>query len=246
MQTKGVVGLGELLRITLIGLLAGVLGTGMGGITVFIFRRPTRRFLSGIVGLSSGLMLAIISFEMLPEAFLLTNVLIAILGLILGAFVSSSLDTFFEGTGKGELKTGILLGIAIALHNFPEGLAIGSGFIAKEKLGIGLAIIIALHNIPEGVAMATPMRIGGYSPLKAFAMTLLAGAPMGLGACIGSLIGNLGSNLIGFCLSFAAGTMLYITLGELLPKGKALDQGRISTFYAILGVVVGIIISKTF
>ena len=76
--------------------------------------------------------------------------------------------------GNSLLKTGIIVGIGLALHNFPEGLAIGSGFGASFKLGISLAVAIALHDIPEGISMALPMKSGGMSKTKAIILTFLS------------------------------------------------------------------------
>ncbi len=243
----------SLMKTTLIGFFVGIVGTGAGGSVAFVLKNPSKKFLSSVIGLSSGLMLAIVTFELLPEAFMLGGVLPTIAGLGVGGLVASLLDEFISRLayikrrqGKGYLKAGILLGIGIAMHNFPEGLAIGSGFMAQQRLGIGLAIVIALHNMPEGIAMATPMRVGGYSAPRAFLITLLAGAPMGIGAYLGGLIGAYAYGFIGLCLAFAGGTMLFITFGELLPKGKELDGSRISTYFAIIGFMLGVFISKSF
>jgi ZIP family zinc transporter len=100
--------------------------------------------------------------------------------------------------------------------------------------------------MPEGAAMVTPMRVGGCSGARAFLLAMAAGAPMGLGAYFGALMGEISYRLIGICLAFAGGTMLYITLGELIPKGRELDNGNISTLAAILGFVLGVLVSKTF
>lgn len=243
----------SLLRTTLIGFLAGVVGTGAGGSMTFLLKNPSKRFLSGAIGLSGGIMVAIVTFELIPEAFLLGGVVKTSIGIAMGAALASYIDIITSHINResfnrkrGYIKTAILIGFAIALHNFPEGLAIGSGFVAQRKLGIGLAIVIALHNIPEGLAMVAPMRAGGYSNSKAFLMTLLAGAPMGFGALSGALIGEYVYGLIGVCLAFAGGTMLYITFGELIPSGKDLHGGRISTIFTILGFIGGMLISKRF
>lgn len=242
-----------LMETTLIGLMAGVVGTGAGGVMAFVLRHPSKGLLSGIIGLSSGLMVAVVTFELIPEAFMIGSVGGISLGIAMGAFMTSFLDLLITKihhisfTGRqGYIKTAILLGVGIALHNFPEGLAIGSGFAAETRLGIGLAIVIALHNMPEGLAMVTPMRVGGYSSTKAFLLSLLAGVPMGLGAFVGGLVGEYVYSLIGVCLAFAGGTMLYITFGELIPRAKDLHGGRISTIFAILGFIVGILITKKF
>ena len=241
----------DLWTTTAIGFLVGVLGTGLGGAFGFFIKNPSRRFLSGIIGLSGGIMLSTVAFELIPEALDISGVVNASIGVGLGAILSAILDNILETSTKlklsakqGYLKTGILLGLSIAMHNFPEGLAIGSGFMAESSLGISLAIVIALHNVPEGIAMVVPMKIGGYGALKAFMLTLLVGAPMGLGAYFGVLIGELAYSFIGICLAFAGGTMLYITIGELVPKGKELDSGWISTMCAVIGFILGIIISK--
>lgn len=243
----------DIFRTTFIGFAVGVLGTGLGGAFAFFINQPSKKFLSAIIGLSGGIMLSTVAFELLPEALEISGVIGASLGLFMGAIASAVLDHLLENSTRtklnpkqGYLKTGILLGLSIAMHNFPEGLAIGSGFMAEASLGISLAIVIALHNVPEGIAMVVPMKIGGYRAAKAFLLTLLAGAPMGFGAYFGVLIGELAYSLIGISLAFAGGTMLYITIGELVPKGKELDQGWISTISSILGFILGVIISKRF
>ncbi|QUH27207.1 ZIP family metal transporter [Serpentinicella alkaliphila] len=217
----------------------------------FVLDHPTKKFLSGIIGISSGLMVAIVTFELIPEAFMLGGIWGTAIGVGLGTIIAASLDslvtnTYFKAGGQSYIKTSLLLGIGIAMHNFPEGLAIGSGFMAHQRLGVGLAIVIALHNMPEGIAMVTPLRAGGYSKMKAFFLTLLAGAPMGLGAYFGGLIGAIAYEFIGLCLAFAGGTMLYITFGELIPRSKTLHDSRATTVFSVIGFIVGMVVSKTF
>ncbi|MEW9123829.1 MAG: ZIP family metal transporter [Thermotaleaceae bacterium] len=241
----------QLLATTLIGLFVGMVGTGTGGLITFCIRNPGKKFLSFILGLSSGLMLAIISFNLLPEAFEMGSLTTGVIGILLGVGtiilldekLSSRMKNYRDYADRSFIKTGILLGLGVALHNFPEGLAIGSGFVAKKELGIGIAIVIGLHNMPEGISMAAPMSIGGMKRWKAFAYTVLAGMPMGLGAFLGALLGGISPHFISFCLAFAGGTMLYITCGELIPKSNNLSFGRISTYGLILGFVTGIIVS---
>lgn len=241
-----------LLQTTLIGFFVGIIGTGLGGSMAFVLNYPTKRFLSGIIGISSGLMIAIVTFELIPEAFMLGGVAATAFGVSLGTITASILDSivtktyFSKSNSQSFIKTSLLLGLGIAMHNFPEGLAIGSGFVAHQRLGVGLAIVIALHNMPEGVAMVTPLRAGGYSKMKAFLLTLLAGAPMGVGAFFGGLIGTVAYQFIGLCLAFAGGTMMYITFGELIPRSKELHNSKATTVFSVIGFVVGMVVSKTF
>lgn len=108
------------------------------------------------------------------------------------------------------LKTGMIVSIGLAIHNFPEGLAIGSGFEASMRLGLSLAVAICLHDIPEGVSMAIPMKNGGMKKLKVIYYVILSGITTGIGAFFGAIIGSISEQIIAICLSFAAGAMLYI------------------------------------
>jgi ZIP family zinc transporter len=102
------------------------------------------------------------------------------------------------------LKTGIIIGIGLTIHNLPEGLAIGSGFEASKKLGLALAIAICIHDFPEGISMAVPLKQGGFSKIRVILYTTISGISTGVGALLGALIGNISTILIGFSLSFAA------------------------------------------
>jgi len=236
---------------TIIGASAGIIGTGLGGAMAFILERPGKRFLSMLLSLSSGLMIAVVCFDLLPEAFEIGGLFYGLLGTALGVvaiilceeFINTRLSRIKSGYSSNKyIQTGILVGIGIALHNLPEGLAIGSGFTARLSYGWELALIIALHDIPEGVAMVTPMIIGGAGPFKAFLAALAAGIPTGIGAMIGYLLGEISPLLICICLGFAGGAMLYITCNDLIPESRELHGGRGSTIGLIAGIIAGILI----
>ena len=238
--------------VVFIGFAAGILGTGMGGICALFFNTKGKRFMSFLLEFAAGLMIAVVCFDLLPEAFKLADLSWSIIGLVLGVMVIIYLDNYIKtqrfnkklkSMNNRFLKTGILMGVGIALHNFPEGIAIGSGFEASRRLGFNLAFVIAIHNIPEGMAMALPMKAGGVENIKIFIYALMAGIPMGFGALIGALFGVVSNELIAICLSFAGGAMLYIVCGNLIPESKSIYKGRISTIGNILGIIIGIIIS---
>ena len=102
------------------------------------------------------------------------------------------------------LKTGIIVSIGLAIHNIPEGLAIGSGFDASIKIGLGLAIAICLHDIPGGISMAVPMKNGGMNKYKILLYVIFSGITTGIGAFIGAIVGTISTSVIAICLSFAA------------------------------------------
>lgn len=189
--------------------------------------------------------MAIICFDLIPESLELTNIIIVLMGILFGIFVMFICDNKIKNinfkNNNSLLKTGIIVGIGLALHNFPEGLAIGSGFEASLKLGYSLAIAILLHDIPEGISMSVPMKSGGMSKFKALIYTFLSGVTTGIGAFFGAFVGNISTQMIGICLAFAAGAMLYIVSGELIPESNKIYKGRMGFIGNILGFILGII-----
>ena len=196
-------------------------------------------------------MIAVVCFELLPEAFEMAGLTTGIAGIILGVVLVTIIDLlvpdrdFTQRSFRdwGYIRAGIILGLGIAVHNFPEWLAIGLGLAADLRLGLSLALAIGIHNMPEGLAMAMPMMIGGYSRVRVLLATVIAGVPMGFGAFVGMLLGEISPQLVSLCLSFAGGTMLYITCGELIPKSQNVYRGRASAFGIILGIIAGIALS---
>ncbi|HHW47027.1 MAG TPA: ZIP family metal transporter [Clostridiaceae bacterium] len=243
--------MGYLLRATFIGLVSGMAGTGIGGLIAFFINKVNNRFLSSIMEFSAGLMTAVVCFELIPEAFSLGGTVTTFFGIFCGILSVIILENFIKDSqmlkkshgNTGLLKAGILTSIGIALHNFPEGFAVGSGFEVSTTLGLTITAVIVIHDIPEGISIAVPMRAGGFSKLKAFIYTVLSGLPMGLGALLGAALGSISQEFISFCLGFAGGAMLYVVYGELVPESKRLYLGRLSSIANIMGIICGIIVS---
>ena len=210
----------EILKTTILGLFFGTFGTTLGGIIGVVIKKHSNKFLSFILAFASGLMMSVICFDLLPEALGISNIVNVVIGTIIGIVSMIFCDILVEkkfsvnsktkGMENNLLKTGIIVSIGLAIHNFPEGLAIGSGFEASLKLGLSLAIAICLHDIPEGISMAVPMKNGGMKISKVIFYVILSGITTGIGAFFGAIIGSISQVIISICLSFAAGAMLYI------------------------------------
>lgn len=242
----------DIIKTTLIGLFFGTFGTTLGGIIGVSFKKTSNRFLSFILSFASGLMLAVVCFDLIPESMELTNISNTILGVILGVLCMMICDvivnkkfTLKNNDNKNNLlKTGIIVSIGLALHNFPEGLAIGSGFEASITLGYSLALAICLHDIPEGISMGVPMKNGGMKKSKVIFYVIMSGIATGIGAFFGALIGVISQTVISFCLAFAGGAMLYIVSGELIPESNSLYKGKIPVIGNILGYIIGIFATR--
>ena len=194
-------------------------------------------------------MMAIICFDLIPEAIEMAGLARTIIGTLSGVILMLLCDSVVKKRNintrnNSLLNTGIIVGIGLALHNFPEGLAIGSGFGASIKLGYSLAIAILLHDIPEGLSMSIPMKNGGMSKIKALNYTFLSGVTTGIGAFFGALAGQISKAMISICLAIAAGAMLYIISGELIPESNKLYSGKLSTIGNIIGFVIGMGVTR--
>lgn len=181
-----------LIKTTLTGLFFGTFGTTLGGIIGAVYNNTSKKFLSFILQFAAGLMTAIICFDLIPESIELSGIFESVVGVLIGVVIMIICDSAVKIKGNGKRKntlvqTGIIIGIGLSIHNFPEGLAIGSGFSSSIKLGYSLAIAILLHDIPEGISMAIPMKNGGMKKSKVIIYTILSGMTTGLGAFFRSI-----------------------------------------------------------
>lgn len=163
--------------------------------------------------------MSVICFDLIPEALEITGIANVIIGIIIGIATMIYCDVIvqnkfktskFQKNNNSLLKTGIIVSIGLAIHNFPEGLAIGSGFESSMKLGLSLALAICLHDVPEGISMSVPMKNGGMKISRVIFYVVLSGITTGIGAFFGAIVGSISETVIAICLSFAAGAMLYI------------------------------------
>lgn len=243
-----------MLNITLIGFITAWIGMFGGVILSYVTTKKGRRFQGTILGFTAGLMLAVICFDLLPEAFEVGNLYVGVLGIIMGLITATYIDgrlavgSFPVNSSQKQrfLKTAIFLMVGMAIHNFPEGVALGSLLFVSIHKGIKLAVILALHCIPEGLAVAIPLKESGASGLKMFIISILISIPMGFGALAGSIISEISKNLVSICLGFAGGLMLYVTCGEILPESKEMWKGRLSTVGSVIGLTIGIVITSLF
>jgi ZIP family zinc transporter len=144
-----------------------------------------------------------------------------------------------EGENRAHLKRIWLFIIAIALHNFPEGLAVGVGFATGQVSdGLALALGIGLQNIPEGLVVALSLAGQGYSRLFAFAIALLTGLVEPISGILGATVVALAQPLLPWGMAFAAGAMLFVISGEIIPESHRQGLEREGTFGVLSGFVL--------
>lgn len=147
-----------------------------------------------------------------------------------------------RNAGVGLLKTGYLFALGTAMHNIPEGLAIGAGLEARTDLGIMLAAAIGIHNIPEGMALCGVLIIGGKGVLRSLSYAFAAGLMLPVGTLITSAWLTATQGMLAFLLSFGAGALLFIIITELVPQSLRMHPLRAKCGIS-LGAVTSILFS---
>lgn len=133
------------------------------------------------------------------------------------------------------MNTGILLAIGVTLHNLPEGIAIGAGYLHNPKFGLFIAIAILLHNIPEGISTALPLCKAGVCRWDAFKVAFFSGLAEPVGALLASVFLASFTRLVPGALAFAGGVMVFITLDELIPTAREYGHEH----YTAIGIIIG-------
>lgn len=233
--------------------IVGIAGTGLGGVIVACIGNPSKRTLSFLLGFAGGIMVSVVAFDLMPEAFETGGTFVTLVGFLIGCAATMAVDLllphmhhFPEGdvTDPRMARTAYVVFLGIALHNIPEGLAVGAGLAAGERIGLQIALVIMLHNIPEGIAVAGPLKAMGRRNSTIIRIAAQAGLPTVLGGVVGAFIGAVSPTFLAASMAFAAGAMLFITFDELIPNCHLLGLGHSGTFGAVAGVVVNIILSR--
>ena len=264
----------SILTALLLTLIAGG-ATGIGGALVLFKKRISSNFLAGALGLSAGVMIFISLAELLPEAqaeiavqygkaytllaffagmgiIMLIDFLVPeyenpheASGLSLHAHTSAVGKLEHAENAKALHKLGIMSAIAIAIHNFPEGIATFIGALNDTQMGAGITFAISIHNIPEGIAVAIPIYYATKNKWKALLIATLSGFSEVIGALLcWAVTAIFGVELTGggaafpLILAAVAGIMIYISLDELLPTAEKYGKHHI----AIAGVISGMAI----
>ncbi len=227
---------------------AGV-STGVGSAIAYFIKKPRMTYLSFSLGFSAGVMIYISFVELLPKALDVGEIMgvaafflgILFIGLIDMAIPSRENPHEYKELSRIDpdqlMRTGIFTAVAIAVHNFPEGLATFGMALTDVHLGAIVAGAVAIHNIPEGISVSVPIFYATGNRGKAAIYSFLSGVSEPVGAVLGFvlLLPFLSEELLVGLLGFVAGIMVFISLDELLPMAHQYGHGHT----AIAGIVLG-------
>jgi len=243
------------------------LATGVGSLLAFTAQPTNHKFLSVALGFSAGVMLYVSFIEIFVKARIslsaatdeVTGYQLATLAFFGGIVFIALIDKLIDPDSGNPhemhdaeemnqtavkkhklLRMGIFTALAIAIHNFPEGLATFIATIEDPTLGIAIAIAIAIHNVPEGIAVSIPIYHATGSRTKAFWYSLGSGIVEPIGALIGYFVLMQFFSDLTFGLIFAAvgGIMVFISLDQLLPTAQKYGEHHLSIYGLIGGMAV--------
>ncbi|MBN2666473.1 MAG: zinc transporter ZupT [Bacteroidales bacterium] len=243
------------------------LSTGVGSLMAFLSKKFNPKFLAGALGFSAGVMIYVSLIEIFAKAkdslvisfgattgywytvisFFAGIAIIAIIDKLIPSYENPhEIKNIVAGNQKDKnnetrlMRMGVFSAIAIAIHNFPEGLATFLAAMTDPTLGISITVAVAIHNIPEGVAVSVPIYYATKSRKKAFWLSFLSGLAEPVGALIGFFILRhfINDATFGVIFGAVAGIMVYISLDELLPTAEEYGEHHI----AIGGLIAGMLI----
>ncbi len=276
----------DYIYIILITFIAGVIGTGVGGLVGVLLNRDNNKIVSLLLSFAAGVMLSVVCFDLIIDCLECyqnnkISPYLTVLFVSVGYFVIWAFNDLIDKRTNNEVKhidsshpktaddldelihmdhyvyhknsntnlfiAGLVMMFAIALHNLPEGMVIGTSYSVNYQSifagsGFIMAIVIGFHNIPEGMAVSVPLVNGGMSKIKAIILTGLSGLPTVIGAVLGYLLGGLGPLSLLISLGFASGAMLYVIFGELLPESILMYKSKLPALSTFVGILLGFIL----
>ena len=244
------------------------LSTGIGSALAFFAKRTNTRFLSLALGFSAGVMIYVSMIEIFLKARISLVEVLGVVGgnwatvggFFGGIFLIAIIDKLVPSWENPHemhliedvpdavkaldstrlLRTGMFSAIAIAIHNFPEGLATFLAALKDPSLGIPIAVAIAIHNIPEGIAVSIPIFYATNNRKKAFFLSFSSGLAEPIGALVGFFILRqfISDVLFGVVFASVAGIMVFISLDELLPAAREYGEPHLAIYGLIAGMAV--------
>ena len=227
-----------------------LIGTMVGALIGVSLKNPTDKLLGTLLGIATGIIISIIFLELIPDSIERIGFFKTLIVILMGVLIIYFIDYFMKmengrssvnPTKLNHTKVAILMGLGLMMHNFPEGIIMGFGFVKSSGIGIKMSILIYIHDIPEGIAMASPLIASGKNKLKILWYSFLVALPTVIGAWIGIIMNNISTAFLGYSIAFASGIMIYVAFGQMLPESNELSSSYTNAMWVILGIIFGFI-----
>ncbi len=235
-----------ILFIVAISVIGPVVGSAIG-----VLRCPSTKYVCNMLCFAAGVMLAISFLELIPESIALSSIGGCVAGFVIGAFAMYGLDRVLphihpqlcsQEQGCSLQKTSTYLIAGIAMHNFPEGMAIAGGAVANTKVSLVIALAIAIHCIPEGICTAASFFYTTGERIKSFLVSASTALPILAGfILVRYLFQNIQNYTIGVIIAATAGFMIYITTDELIPN-SCVGEDHLTIFSLMSGIIFVILL----
>lgn len=233
-------------------ILAGMC-TGIGALPLIFVNKISKVFEDFLLGFAAGIMLFAASFNLILPALAQKQIFQVMMGLLAGSVLIGVIEKIVPNIHMGQIRNTnfenkvfaktIMMIAAIAIHNIPEGFAIGVGYATgSQERGIILAIAMGIQNAPEGLVVSAPLIEKGYSKGKAILFAFFAGIGEPIAAAVGIVAGKVIQPYMPFTLSLAAGAMYYVVSHELIPESHCHGNQVKATFGVIAGFLVMLLI----
>jgi ZIP family zinc transporter len=241
-------------RSILFGLIPA-LGTSIGGLIGVLTPHSREPYMDLGLGFAAGLMLVASFTSLLIPSIELSNIYVALAGLITGVVMIFIMDKLtphehlekrFEGPAryKGRVKTLYLMIFALLIHNIPEGMAVGAGSALVFEKGLALSIAMAIQDVPEGFAVSYPLIGLTGNRFKAFLIAALSGFSETLASMLTGLLIEVGQGLIPFILALAAGAMIYVVSDEVIPETHKYGHEDVATIGFVTGFITMLLLDS--
>ncbi len=242
-------------RALLFSLGAG-LSTLLGALIVFLVKGKSEKAVTASLGFAAGVMISVSFLDMLPSATDALSewagpqlgIILMIVSLVVGVLIAAGIDHFvphehLEGKEQSHgnmYRLGMMSMLAIAVHNFPEGIATFMAGVSNAELGLSISVAIAMHNIPEGITVAMPVYYSTGSKKRALWFAFLSGISEPAGALLAFLLLRplINDLVLGFVFGIVSGIMLYIAIEELIPSSRQYGYTRLALFSTIAGMCI--------
>lgn len=236
-----------IIEIGLISFITSFSGFFLGYLISLINKKNTIKQTGFILGLTGGVLISIICFELLPQGINLFGVSIPIISmtvaLLFSAYFQHTLSNLKENLEQLKIiKLSLLSVVLLGIDNFPEGFALGSVLYHSHLRELHMLFTLFLHCILDSLIIFMPSKYTKYKNVSSFKFIIITSIIISLSALFGAFLTSLSYFVLPISIGSVSGIILYMTLGELIPKSRTVWNGRFATLGACIGVIIGILL----